>query len=123
MQALHWTEAFTSRLSAGVGMVGAAISCEGAPKAGNAAGEWRNNPYVLPYAWATHAQGWEVLRKDPDVFKCHASPWDSRYFSDSGASLALLHAGLNLDTLLTRYQGIDWADKKSWRCNERCHGC
>lgn len=52
-QVLHWTEVFTSRLSSKVKMVGSVISCEGSPKDGNAAGEWRNNPYVLPYAWAT----------------------------------------------------------------------
>lgn len=53
LQSLHWTEVFTSRLVGRVKQVGSAISCEGSPKDGNAAGEWRLNPYVLPYAWAT----------------------------------------------------------------------
>lgn len=117
--ALHWTEAFTSRLGPRVGLVGAAISCEGAPRGGDAAGEWRANAYVLPYAWATHQRGWELLRADPQVFRCHADAWDARYHGDSGASLAVLRAGLNLDCLLTRYQGVDWVQKSSWRCNER----
>lgn len=116
---MHWTEAFTSKLSERVGLVGTGVSCEGAPEGGNAAGSWRNNPYVLPYAWATHRKGWELLQSDPEVFKCHADAWDVRYHSDSGASLAVLRAGMNLDCLLTRYQGVNWADKKAWRCNER----
>ena len=53
MQVMHWTEAFTSRLSGDVRLVGSAISCEGAPAGGDASGQWRENPYVLPYAWAT----------------------------------------------------------------------
>lgn len=52
-QVLHWSEIFTERLTARVKMVGSAISCEGSPKEGDVAGEWRENPYVLPYAWAT----------------------------------------------------------------------
>ena len=197
-QVLHWTEAFTARLAGRVKQVGSVISCEGSPKDGNAAGEWRSNPYVLPYAWATdkvggagrsragrggagrrrarrrtvemngglacfeggpHAgssrllsvcgqgsqsaelgsigccirgarpgcnapcagnralqllcslphgrrcsfallprrpaapqAGWEVLQKEGAVFKCYDNPWDARYYSDSGASLALLKA-------------------------------
>jgi hypothetical protein len=50
---MHWTEAFTSRLSNDTKMVGSYISCEGTPKDGDVGGEWRLNPYVLPHAWAT----------------------------------------------------------------------
>jgi hypothetical protein len=57
LQVLHWTEVFTSKLDERVKMVGSMISCEGSPKDGNAAGEWRANPYVLPYAWATDKVG------------------------------------------------------------------
>lgn len=116
---LHWSEIFTERLTARVKMVGSAISCEGSPKEGDVAGEWRENPYVLPYAWATDKAGWNLLREESVVFRCYTDPWDTRYYSDSGASLAVLKAGYNLDTLLTRYQGIDWWSKKSWTCNGR----
>ena len=40
--------------------------------------------------------------------------------ADSGASLALLSAGYNLDTLLTKYQGVDWWNQRTWGCNARC---
>lgn len=60
--------------------------------------------------------------KEGSVFKCYASPWDTRYYSDSGASLAMLRAGYNLDTLLTRYQGVDWWSQKTWNCNARWAG-
>ncbi|KAL6776645.1 hypothetical protein ACKKBF_B30390 [Auxenochlorella protothecoides x Auxenochlorella symbiontica] len=116
---MHWTEAFTSRLTKSVKMVGSAISCEGAPRAGHAALEWRRNPYVLPYAWAADADGWAVLAADPNVFRCFQSPWDARYYSDVGAGLAMLRAGYNLDSLLMRYQGVDWWALNNWDCNGR----
>ncbi len=64
--------------------------------------------------------GWELLVKDGTVFKCYDNPWDTRYYGDSGASLLVLKAGHNLDTLLTRYQGVDWWSQNTWGCNERC---
>lgn len=181
--AMHWTEAFTSRLTESVKMVGSAISCEGAPRAGHAALEWRRNPYVLPYAWATDAvralwfhrgsraapaglegcrppdgalghrlrdgkpcrragpaggspklpavrpvsplhlpraqDGWAVLTADPNIFRCFENAWDARYYSDVGAGLAMLRAGYNLDSLLMRYQGVDWWGLNTWDCNGR----
>ena len=117
---MHWTEAFTTKLVGAVKQVGSAVSCEGAPRDGDAAGPWRSNPHVLPYAWVTDAAGWALLHADPDVFKCYASDWDTRYHSDVGASLLLLKAGHNLDCLLTRYQGVDWWSEEAAQCNERC---
>lgn len=118
-QWLHWTEAFTNRLSDKVKLVGPTISCEGAPKGGDAAGEWRGNPYVSPHAWATDAQGWGLLAAEHGVFRCHSSPWDTRYYSDAGASLAVLRSGGTIDCLLARYQGVDWTSPSSWQCNQR----
>jgi hypothetical protein len=31
-----------------------------------------------------------------------------------------LQAGYNLDSLMVRYQGIDWRDPAYWSCNARC---
>lgn len=116
---MHWTEAFTAKLTGEVKLVGSTVSCEGAPAGGNAAGEWRANPAVSPHAWATDATGWALLAAQPDVFRCHADAWEARYFGEHGASLAVLRAGWNLDCLLTRYQGVDWAAAPAWQCNQR----
>ena len=118
--AMHWTEAFTNRLTGVVKMVGSVISCEGAPRGGHAAMEWRLNPHVVPHAWATDAEGWRLLSSDPTIMQCFDSRWDTKYYSDVGAGLAMLHAGHNIDSLLTRYQGVDWWSEASWDCNGRC---
>ena len=38
-QYMHWTDAFTSRLTARTKLVGSLLTCEGAPKGGDAGGE------------------------------------------------------------------------------------
>lgn len=43
--------------------------------------------------------------------------------TDSGASLALLAAGFNIDCLLTKYEGLDWWNQRTWECNARCGNC
>lgn len=60
-----------------------------------------------------------MLAADPNVFRCFQSPWDARYYSDVGAGLAMLRAGYNLDSLLMRYQGVDWWALNNWDCNGR----
>lgn len=31
-----------------------------------------------------------------------------------------LQAGYNLDSLMMRYQGVDWRDPAFWQCNAGC---
>ena len=42
--------------------------------------------------------------------------------ADAGASLLLLSGGHNLDSLLAKYQGMDWWNQRTWGCNRR-RGC
>ena len=115
----HWTDAFTNKLNDTIKLVGAWISCEGAPSEGNAAGYWRMNPYVSPSVFATDSYGWELITSKDEIMTCHESEWKKRYFSDAGASLEILKAGKGLDCLLTRYQNVDWTSPANWQCNKR----
>ena len=45
------------------------------------------------------------------------SPGRARRHAEVGASSAILDAGYNLDSLLLRYQGVDWRDRATWGCN------
>lgn len=63
--------------------------------------------------------GLEVLLRDGNVFSCHDSVWQTVYHAELGASLAILDAGFNLGSLMIRYQGVDWSDKRIWGCNAR----
>jgi hypothetical protein len=116
---LHWTEAFTRKLVNDVKMVGSIISCEGAAKDGDASGVWRGNPYIKSHAWATDAEGLARMVAQQGIFRCHQNRWDTRYHSDAGAALALFKSGWTIDTLMSRYQGIDWRNTETWQCNQR----
>lgn len=64
-------------------------------------------------------EGLRVLRADPRVFHCHNSRWNTIYYSELGASHAILRAGYTIDSLMTKYQGVDWRNKSNWECNMR----
>lgn len=61
--------------------------------------------------------GLGVLLKDPRVFACYEDMHDTIWYSELGASLAILNAGFNLDSLMTRFRGVDWRDRRFWGCN------
>lgn len=59
----------------------------------------------------------EVLKSDGNVFNCYESMWDTIYHSEVGSSHAVLKAGYTLDSLMLRYQGVDWHNQSNWQCN------
>ena len=38
-------------------------------------------------------------------------------FAEFGSSGAVLNAQYNLDSLMLRYQGVNWRDEENWKCN------
>ena len=44
------------------------------------------------------------MTDDPAVFQCYDNIHDTIWHSELGASLAILNAGYNLDSLMLRYQ-------------------
>lgn len=63
--------------------------------------------------------GLGILQADPHVFFCHTGRWNTIYYSELGASAAMLAAGYNIDCFMTRYQGVDWRDPAMWDCNKK----
>ncbi|GAX76065.1 hypothetical protein CEUSTIGMA_g3508.t1 [Chlamydomonas eustigma] len=116
---VHWTLPFINRLKGDTKLVGPTISCEGSPLNGDVRGKWRRNPHVQSYALATDRVGLRLLMRDRTVFHCHQSRWNTIYYSELGSSAAVLAAGYNIDSFMTRYQGVDWRDPAHWGCNER----
>lgn len=75
-------------------------------------------------AWHRHwpgllQVGLDLLIADRQVFACHKDRWDTIYYSELGSSKAILDAGYNIDSLMLRYQGIDWRDPSHWDCNAK----
>eukprot|EP00884_Botryococcus_braunii_P023615 jgi/Botrbrau1/9938/Bobra.0012s0035.1 len=115
---LPWHRLLTSRLVGDVHMAGPVVSCEGSPWRGNASGEWRRNPHIQSYSIAMDEVGLEVLRRDGNVTACHSDRWDAIWHYELGAALAILSAGYNIQSLLQRYQGVDWRLRENWGCNQ-----
>jgi len=55
--------------------------------------------------------------EDKLVFKCYESLHDTIWNSELGASGAMFNAGYGIDSLMLKYQGIDWLDRDNWNCN------
>ncbi|KAK9835058.1 hypothetical protein WJX81_007588 [Elliptochloris bilobata] len=114
---VHWSDVLTTRINNDVKLVGATISCEPAWLGGNTANEKRQVPHVQSYVIATDQVGLEVLMHDGRVFQCYEDMADTIFHSELGGSSAILAANFTIDSLMLRYQGIDWTDTANWNCN------
>lgn len=48
-----------------------------------------------------------ILIKDGTVLNCYNDRWDAVYFGELGSSLAVLTAGKNIDSFLSKYVHSD----------------
>lgn len=67
--------------------------------------------------------GLQTLLEDGQVFACHRNIADAVYHAELGASLAIFKAGYTIDSLMLRYQGVDWTNQSNWNCNAKCAKC
>ena len=61
--------------------------------------------------------GLAAIRADNRTFGCYDSKWLAILYGELGISAAILAAGYNLDSLMLRYQGVDWRQPENWGCN------
>lgn len=63
--------------------------------------------------------GLQVLLEDKHVFECHRDISNAVFNAEIGSSLAIFRAGYTIDSLMLRYQGVDWTDSENWQCNAK----
>ncbi|EIE24703.1 hypothetical protein COCSUDRAFT_14419 [Coccomyxa subellipsoidea C-169] len=114
---LHWSKLLTLRLSSTVKLVGSTISCEPAWEGGNTANEKRQNAHVQSYVMATDQVGLKALQDDGRVFACYGNMADTIYHAEVGASRVILDQGYTIDSLMSKYQHVDWTNTSNWNCN------
>lgn len=112
---IHWTRPFTERIDDSVKLVGSSISC-------GVSHEYPPEPHVQSYAVATDRVGLDVLKNSGRVFKCYKTMREVVYYSEMGASVAILDAGYNIDSLMLRYQGINWRKLRGYVLEFACNG-
>jgi len=101
----EWYYAFTERLNNYTKLVGSTISCE-------------NNPHVQSYFWVTDIKGLSLL-KNANIFACHKNHIDAIYNGELRASQVILSASYGIDSMMKKYQGIDFRQKQNKDCNHR----
>ncbi|KAL0029714.1 hypothetical protein WJX79_004145 [Trebouxia sp. C0005] len=112
-----WYTLLTQRLSKDIKLVGPVISCGGTYFQGDPSSVLRKNPHVQSYVMAMDRETIEIFREEGQVFKCHKDRWDAIFYGELGSSLAILDQGFNIDSLLPRYQNVDWRASRNWECN------
>ena len=103
----------------GVGLAWAGLGVAGSGLAGSVVGRLPNHPTPprLPHPAPRPQIGLGLLRADAGALKCWNSIHDAIWHAELGSSAAILRGGYNIDSLLLRYQGIDWRDTANWGCN------
>lgn len=97
----HWTRAFTEKLTDTTKLVGSTISC-------GMTGDHPPALHVQTYAVAIDRVGLELLQGNRTIFTCYDTMEDVVFFSERGISETILNAGYSIDSLMSRYQGINW---------------
>ena len=64
--------------------------------------------------------GLQLLLEDRHVFECHKDISDAVFYAEIGSSLTIFRAGFTIDSLMLRYQGVDWTNPENWQCNDKC---
>jgi len=79
-------------------------------------------PKVEGFFWCTDRLGLDLLRKEETIFINHPSKEMAILQGEYGLTHCLFHKhGFNIGCILTRYQGIQWRDKKYWHYNNNRH--
>ena len=60
--------------------------------------------------------GLRVLREDGRVLACYEAMSDTIFHAEVGSSAAIMDRGYTIDSLMLRYQGIDWRNQSNWNC-------
>jgi len=111
----HWTRAFTDKLDDHVKLVGSTVSCGGS-------GPHPPTPHVQSYAVATDVVGLNLLRQNETVLACYDTMQDVVFYGERGITETVLNAGYGLDSLMARYQGMDWQGNRQEIDRLGCNG-
>lgn len=113
-----WHELLTSLLTDEVKLVGSTISCR--PLRTSFSGASVGVPHVQGSLSATDRQGLRILEAVPRErapFGCHPSMVDAVRWGEIGPSEAMFERGKTIGSLMARYDGVDFRDPSTRRCN------
>lgn len=97
----HWTQLFTRKLNSDVGLVGSTIN------------PYNCQPHVQSMMMAMDRRVLDLAREHQKFFEPSQSVEKSRLITEHevGLSTLVLENGLNIDCMVTAFQGVDWREK------------
>jgi hypothetical protein len=107
----HWASAFTEKMTDTVGLVGTSITC--LPKKDRGV----YGPKVEGFAFALSANALDVVRTHGTSFKQHETKIHAIIKGEYAMTNTIMEHKIGIDCLLLAYQGINWFNKKEWKCN------
>ncbi|PSC69296.1 hypothetical protein C2E20_7243 [Micractinium conductrix] len=113
----QWTQAYTDLLRGDVKAVGSSLVCLPEVDAGG------YGPKLESWAFAVDQDGLEALLRE-GVFQlrtCKLCDEGVVVKGEYGLTNSLMKYGYNVATLMAMYRGVDWRDRRHWRCNNNVH--
>jgi hypothetical protein len=104
LSGIHWTWAFTSLITEEVKWAGATINCD-------------RSPHVQTPIVVTDRKGLEIIMKAGSL-NCSENFPDAITNWEIGSSAAILEAGFNIGSLMTRYKNVDFRNPNNHKCND-----
>jgi hypothetical protein len=101
-----WYTIFTRRLNDHIKLVGCTISCQ-------------ISTHVQSYLWALDLETLDFLLKNSTVFACHESMDHTINNAEIGASKILLDSGYGIDSLMRKYQDVDFRYNRTTKCVDK----
>jgi hypothetical protein len=111
----HWSTYFIRKINDKVKLVGTTICCLPHTDDGG------YGPKVEGFFFVTDVKGLRILFEEKTIFKIHESKYSAIVYGEYGLSNCILKHGYSIDCMISKYQGIDWTDKKNWNMNNNKH--
>jgi hypothetical protein len=99
-----WYTIFTRRLNEHIKLVGCTINCE-------------RSPHVQSYLLTLSPDTFDFLLKNSTVFDCHLTQKAAVDNGEIVANQMILKSGYGIDSLMRKYQGIDFRLNVSEKCS------
>ncbi|GAQ90930.1 hypothetical protein KFL_007030030 [Klebsormidium nitens] len=106
-----WHALLTANINNDIKLVGPTINCQSFR-----ANDPDRKPHVQSYCMATDQVGLGIML-EKGVLSCKQGWVDAIVTGELAASKVLLNEGYNIASLLTKYRGLDWRDRRNWDCN------
>lgn len=112
---LHWSRIFTSQLVGDVAATGSSLVCLSPDHPAGSCGVALEGHFVALTSTAL------VLARERGVFVCHTEGDAGGTGGDYMLASAVMDGGYNVETMLLKYNNVDWRNKTNWDCNANNH--